>query len=105
MKKQSEIERKTEALSIEIEFYEDTVKRFIEEFEAKITSAPEDIKKSWLKKCISEVIVDREAEEFRFNIRKVPAVTPELERSFTSHKPLTMSLANIVSAASSGGPL
>jgi len=68
-----------------------------------ISNATDDVKKTILKKYISGILVDREERVLKFDIRKIPAVTPELLNRYSTHKPLKMSLANVMSAACSGG--
>ncbi len=103
LKKQSLLEQKVEAIELEMEFQASAVKQFIEQFEHAIRNSTEDVKKTILRKCISGVLVDREAKKFKFDIRKVPAVTPELERRYAIRKPLSITLANVMSANTFGG--
>ena len=103
LKKQSILDQKVEAVELEVEFHASAVKRFIEEFEDTIRNATEDVRKTILRKCISGILVDREAKKFKFDIRKVPAVTPEIEKRYISRKPLSVTLANVMSATANGG--
>jgi len=103
LKKQSALDQKTDALEIEVEFHVEAVKRFIADFDNAITNATDDVKKTILKKCISGIVVDREEKVLKFDIRKIPAVTPELLNRYSTRKPLKTSIASVVSAACSGG--
>jgi hypothetical protein len=48
----------------------------------KRDKAPIEDRKSLIKKCISRIVVDREEKVARFYVRRIPAVTPELQRLF-----------------------
>ena len=52
------------------------------------------------KRMISEIVVDRHKGVVRFYVRKVPAVSPELENPYENKK----ATAKIASAECSGGP-
>src|SRR6267143_3338257 len=73
---------------------------FILEFEKKIETTPPEEQKLLIKKVISEIVVDREREVVQFHIRRVPAVSPQLEELLKNKK----APAESVSAGSSGGP-
>lgn len=75
------------------------VARFILEFESKIQTVPPEDQKLLIKKVISSIIVDRERNVVQFYIRRIPAVSPQLEELLQNKKAPTES----VSAGSSGG--
>jgi hypothetical protein len=50
---------------------------------------------------ISEIVVDRESGVVRFYVRRVPAVSPELEKLYEKKRVP----AGVASTQSSGGPL
>ena len=77
------------------------VAKFILNFEEKFENAPIDEKKLLVKKMISEIVVDREKGVARFYIRRVPAVSPELEKLYEKKRVP----AGVASTQSSGGPL
>ena len=77
------------------------VAKFILNFEEKFENAPIDEKKLLVKKMISEIVVDREKGVARFYIRRVPAVSPELEKLYLNKK----EPAKIAGSECSGGPL
>ena len=78
------------------------VAEFVLDFESRIHEAPIEVQKDLVRKIISEIIVDREKEVVRFYVRRVPAVTPEIENLFKIRRgPST----EIASPQSSGGTL
>ena len=56
-------------------------------------------KKLLIKLCISEIVVKRERGVIQLFVRKIPAVSPQLEKLYKNKKALT----RVVSAQSSGG--
>src|ERR1051325_281655 len=75
------------------------VARFILEFESKIQTVPPEEQKLLIKKVISKIVVDRDRNVVQFFIRRIPAVSPQLEELLQNKKAPTES----VSAESSGG--
>ena len=75
------------------------VARFILEFETKIKTVPIEEQKLLVKQVISSIVVDREREVVQFYVRRVPAVSPQLEELLQNKTAPTQS----VSAESSGG--
>ena len=75
------------------------VARFVLEFEHKIKTEPIEEQKLLIKKVISEIVVDREKSVVKFYIRRVPAVSPELEELLQNKK----GPAGFASPESSGG--
>ena len=76
------------------------VAKFILNFEEKFEKAPLEEKKLLVKKMISEIVVDRESGVVRFYVRRVPAVSPELEKLYEKKRVP----AGVASTQSSGGP-
>ena len=60
--------------------WSDAVARFVLSFETEFEKAPIEDRKSLIKKCISRIVVDREEGFARVYVRRIPAVTPELQR-------------------------
>jgi hypothetical protein len=52
------------------------VKKFIADFEVKITQAPIEQQKLLMQKCIERIVIDRPANVARFYVRPIPAVDP-----------------------------
>jgi len=75
------------------------VAKFILNFEEKFEKAPIEEKKLLVKKMISEIVVDRESGVVRFYVRRVPAVSPELEKLYEKKRVP----AGVASTQSSGG--
>ena len=65
----------------EIVELEQEVARFVLDFERNFDQAPIEERKVLVQKCISKIVVDREANVARFYVRRVPAVTPILEEA------------------------
>jgi site-specific DNA recombinase len=76
------------------------VAKFILNFEEKFENAPIEEKKLLIKKMISEIVVDRDNGVVRFYVRRVPAVSPELEKLYEKKRVP----AGVASTQSSGGP-
>lgn len=74
--------RKWQALQADIRTTADHISRFIEKFDEVFQAAPPDEKKLLLRKCVSEVVVDRERGVLQVAVRRIPAVTAELEELF-----------------------
>jgi DNA invertase Pin-like site-specific DNA recombinase len=55
------------------------VARFLLNFEREFENAPIHEKKLLVQKCISQIVVDKEKGVARFFVRKIPAVTPQIE--------------------------
>ena len=55
------------------------VKAFMDRFGWHFEHAPIEERKALIKKCISSIVVDRDASMVRFFVRTIPAVTPQLE--------------------------
>jgi len=56
---------------------------FILNFEKRIVNVPIHEKKDLVKRIVSKIIVDRDANVVRCYVRKVPAVTSEIEDMYT----------------------
>jgi site-specific DNA recombinase len=74
------------------------VSEFILNFENEFEKAPIEEKKLLVRKCISQIIVDREKSVVRFYVRKVPAATPWLEEALKEDNRTT----GVVRSSSSG---
>ena len=59
------------------------VAEFIIGFEEKITAVPIFERKELVKKIISRIVVDRENGVVRCYVRRVPAVTPEIQNLYS----------------------
>lgn len=81
-KKVIEIQSKLDNAQIHLGDWSDAVARFVLDFEKEFQKAPIEDRKSLIKKCISRIIVEREEGLARFYVRRIPAVTPELQRLF-----------------------
>ena len=79
------------------------VKQFLENFEEIFERAPLEDRKVLMKKFIQEIIVDREMNVVRFYVRRIPPLTPTLERLITKEKKPTH--GECVGLACSGGPI
>lgn len=71
---------------------------FIANFEKVFQMAPIEERKILVKKCISQIIVDRDKKVVRFFIHRIPSVIPQMDTLLQNKKALT-----VVSAQSSGG--
>ena len=60
--------------------WSDAVARFVLNFETEFESAPIEDRKSLIRKCIARIVVDREEGVAKVYVRRIPAVTPELQR-------------------------
>ncbi|MBI1804044.1 MAG: recombinase family protein [Ignavibacteria bacterium] len=76
------------------------VAEFVLDFESRIHTAPIEDQKDLIRKIISQIIVDREKEVVRFYVRRVPAVSPEIEDLFKNRRGPSIEIA---SPRSSGG--
>lgn len=68
-------------------------------FQDRFEKAPIEERKLVVRKLISQVVIDRDQRVARLYVRKLPAVTPELESLYENKRALT----DVVSARSSGG--
>lgn len=75
------------------------VANFILNFEEEFEKADPLQKKALLKKCISHIVVDRDRNVVRLAVRRIPAVTPELDQLLQKETAAT----KVVTAVSSGG--
>ncbi|MEX2117168.1 MAG: recombinase family protein [Bacteroidota bacterium] len=104
-KERLEIQKRIQSLKDEqeteivVENVASQVRDFINNFEEVFEKAPIEERKTLIKKVISEIIVDRESNTIRFYIRKLPAVSPQLEDLLKKKRAPT----EVVSARSSGG--
>ena len=55
-------------------------KRKKSDFETEFENAPIEDRKSLIRKCIARIVVDREEGVAKVYVRRIPAVTPELQR-------------------------
>ena len=78
----------------------DLIETFIREFDQVFDAAPMEGKKLMLRKCISGIMVDRDRGIARIAIRRLPAVTTEIEELLYNK---TAPTTKVVGAASSGG--
>jgi len=76
------------------------VMEYIENFETEIERAPMEEKKILMKKMISKIDVDRDNNVVRFHVRRLPAVTPELDELLQKERVA----ADVATTQSSGGP-
>ena len=68
----------------------DHIVRFIRQFDDLFAAAPADEKKVLLRKCVSEVVIDKDRGVIQIAGRRVPAVSAELEELFSGkRKPAT----------------
>lgn len=74
------------------------VSEFILNFDQEFENAPIEEKKLLLRKCISQIVVDREKSLVRFYVRRVPAATPWLEEALKEDDRTT----GVVRSSSSG---
>jgi len=74
------------------------VSEFILNFDQEFEDAPIEEKKLLLRKCISQIVVDREKSVVRFYVRRVPAATPWLEEALKEDDRTT----GVVRSSSSG---
>ena len=78
----------------------DLIERYIRSFEEVFDTAPIEEKKLILQKCISGIEIDRDAGLVRIVVRRLPAVTQEIEELlYKTAVPTT----KVVGTASSGG--
>ena len=75
------------------------VSDFILNFEKEFDRAPIEERKLLVRKCISQIIVDREKSVVRFYVRRIPAATPWLEEALKTND----RTASTVRSSSSGG--
>ena len=76
---------------------------FILNFEDDLNSSDPFRKKVLLKKCISDIVVDRAKNVINLSARILPAVTPELEYLLLQNKKAVAT--KVATAVSSGGPI
>lgn len=76
------------------------IANFILNFEDDLNSSDPFQKKALLKKCISDIVVDRAQNVIHLSARILPAVTPELEYLLQKQKAVA---TNVATAVSSGG--
>ena len=62
------------------------VRDFMEGFEQEFGRASQDERKIMIQKCIAGIVIDREALVARFRVRRIPAVTPEIEKALKSDR-------------------
>lgn len=74
------------------------VSEFILNFEREFDKAPLEERKLLIRKCISEVVVDRDTSVVRFHVRKIPAAHPWLENALKTNDRTT----GVVRSSSSG---
>jgi hypothetical protein len=65
----------------------DHIRRFIEEFEEVFEAAPVAEKKFLLRKWISQIEIDKVRGVAKISVRRIPAVTEELEQLYRRPKP------------------
>lgn len=75
------------------------VEEYVRNFETNIHQAAIEERKMLMRRMISEIIVDRDAECVKFYVRRLPVVTPELENLLKNKRVP----ANFASTLSSGG--
>ena len=91
---------KDEPATIDPEVIRRRVEDFITHFETRIDEAPMEEKKILMKKMILKIEVDRDDNVVRFYVRKLPAVTPELDEMVQKERVV----ADVATTQSSGGP-
>ena len=60
--------------------WSDAVARFVLNFEMEFENAPIEDRKTLIRKCIARIVVDRQEGVAKVYVRRIPAVTPELQR-------------------------
>lgn len=73
---------------------------FIENFATRIENAPMHEKKILMKKVISRIDVDRDAQVVTFHVRRLPAVSPRIDDLLQKERVA----AKVATTQSSGGP-
>ncbi len=76
-----------------------TVRHFMEHFDDIFKLAPIEDRKALIRLVIQEAIVDRDKKVVRFYLRRIPPLTPTLEKLLKKEK----EPADVVSSSSSGG--
>ncbi|HCA81470.1 MAG TPA: hypothetical protein DEP53_17200 [Bacteroidetes bacterium] len=87
LNKEQDLQRKLHQIQSEltdahdhVSDWSDAVARFVLNFETEFESAPIEDRKSLIRKCIARIVVDREKGVAKVYVRRIPAVTPELQR-------------------------
>lgn len=81
-KKLTEIRSELADAQTHLADWSEAVARFVLNFEKEFEKAPIEDRKSLIKKCISRIVVNKEEGLARFYVRRIPAVTLELQRLF-----------------------